>query len=52
MNNLGEETGTARAGRVRRRPSKTERRAARQAVGACHEEQLGKLLAHVRDGLA
>jgi hypothetical protein len=32
-------------------PSKAERRAARAAVGAYHEAELGRLLEHVRDGL-
>lgn len=52
MDNLGEETGTAPRDRVGGRLSKAERRAARQAVGAYHEEELGKLFEHVRDGLA
>jgi hypothetical protein len=33
-------------------PSKAERRAARAAVGAYHEAELGRLLEHVREGLA
>lgn len=33
-------------------PSKAERRAARAAVGAYHETELGKLIERVREGLA
>ena len=33
-------------------PSKAERRAAREAVGAYHEAELGGLVEHVREGLA
>ena len=32
-------------------PSKAERRAARDAVGAYHEAELARLLEHVREGL-
>jgi hypothetical protein len=52
MKDRGEETGSAPADRVGRQASKAQRRAARQAVGAYHEEELGKLLERVRDGLA
>jgi hypothetical protein len=40
------------AGSVPPTPSKAERRAARAAVGACHEVELARLLEHVREGLA
>jgi hypothetical protein len=33
-------------------PSQAERRAAREAVGAYHEAELGGLIEHVREGLA
>ena len=33
-------------------PSKAERRAALDAVGKYHEAELGRLLEHVRDGIA
>jgi hypothetical protein len=48
MSDLGDDPTTARHAR----PSKAQRRAARQTVGRYHEEQLGRLLEHVRRGFA
>jgi hypothetical protein len=52
MDEFGEETGSAPHERVGVGASKAGRRAARRAVGAYHEEELGKLLERVRDGFA
>jgi hypothetical protein len=52
MGDLGDETSAAPSARVGGHISKRERRAARQAVGTYHEEELGKLLERVRDGFA
>jgi hypothetical protein len=52
MDDVRDDTGATHATPVGARGSKAERRAARQAVGAYHESELGKLLEHVRDGFA
>ncbi len=41
-----------RTAQSRSAPSKAQRRAVRAAVGSYHEAELGKLIEHVRDGLA
>jgi hypothetical protein len=43
MGDLGDETSAAPSARVGGHTSRTESRAARQAVGTYHEEELGKL---------
>jgi hypothetical protein len=47
-----DETGAVPSGKPAPVPSKAERRAARAAVDAYHEAELGKLIERVRDGLA
>ena len=52
MENLRDRPSATRAPHGDDRASKAERRAAREAVAAYHEEELAKLLEHVRDGFA
>jgi hypothetical protein len=52
MENLGDRPSATRAPHGDDRASKAQRRAAREAVAAYHEEELAKLLENVRDGFA
>jgi hypothetical protein len=52
MDGLRDDAHAGRAASAGGRDSREERRAARRAVGAYHESELGKLLEHVRNGFA